>query len=247
MTAVPRVVSLVPSVTETLVAWGRPPVACTRFCEQPTITHVGGTKRPRIDDIVTLAPDVVVMCDEENRREDHDALVAAGLTVHVASPRSVTDVPDVLDALADAVEVERPPRRDAVRSSGGGTPGRAFVPIWVRPWMTINADTYGASVLAAAGWASLWADDPERYPEVTVDEVRLRHPAAVLAPTEPWSFTEDDLAGLAETFGAPAVLVDGQDLFWWGARTAEAVDRLARALASVTPGGAAAPDRPADQ
>ncbi len=52
----PRVVSLVPSVTETLVAWGRPPVACTRFCEQPGIEAVGGTKRPRIGRIVELRP-----------------------------------------------------------------------------------------------------------------------------------------------------------------------------------------------
>jgi len=41
-----RIVSLVPSVTETLVAWGTPPIACTRFCEQPGLDHVGGTKDP---------------------------------------------------------------------------------------------------------------------------------------------------------------------------------------------------------
>lgn len=250
MTVAPRVVSLVPSVTETLVAWGRRPVACTRFCEQPTIAHVGGTKRPRIDDIVALAPDLVVMCDEENRLEDHDALVAAGLRVHVASPRSVAEVPDVLDALADAVEVARPVHR--VTSPPPDEPiRRAFVPIWVRPWMTFSADTYGASVLAAAGWSSLWADAPDRYPEVTVDEVRAAAPDIVLAPTEPWSFAEEDLPELAETFGAPAVLVDGQDLFWWGVRTADAVDRLVRALESVPRGGGAAgtaqPSPPAGQ
>jgi len=64
----PRVVSLVPSVTETLVAWGVPPIACTRFCEQPDIAHVGGTKRPKLERIIELEPDLVVMCDEENRR-----------------------------------------------------------------------------------------------------------------------------------------------------------------------------------
>ena len=52
-----RVVSLVPSVTETLVAWGSPPIACTRFCEQPDIPHVGGTKVPDVAAIVALAPD----------------------------------------------------------------------------------------------------------------------------------------------------------------------------------------------
>jgi ABC-type Fe3+-hydroxamate transport system substrate-binding protein len=227
MTA-PRVVSLVPSVTETLVAWGRPPIACTRFCEQPAIAHVGGTKRPRIGAIVDLAPDLVVMCDEENRIEDHEALVAAGLRVHVASPRTVADVPGVLADLASAVAVDPPepwvPPAEPERRR------TAFVPIWARPWMTLNADTYGASVLAAAGWASAWADDPVRYPEVTADDVRTRAVDAVLAPTEPWAFTTADLPELAERFGAPAVLVDGQDLFWWGARTAGAVERLRAAL-----------------
>ena len=75
-----RVVSLVPSVTETLLEWGIRPIACTRFCEQPDLRHVGGTKDPAVRDIVDLAPDLVVLDEEENRREDHDALVAAGST-----------------------------------------------------------------------------------------------------------------------------------------------------------------------
>jgi len=230
-TGAPRVVSLVPSVTETLVAWDRPPIACTRFCEQPSIEAVGGTKRPRVDRIVALAPDLVVMCDEENRREDFDALAAAGLAVHVASPRTVADVPGVLAALAAAVGAAPPPPWSPPAEPAVPA-GTAFVPIWVRPWMTINAATYGASVLAAAGWASAWADDDVRYPEVTADEVRARRPDVVLAPTEPWAFTAADLPDLAERFGAPARLVDGQDLFWWGARTAAAVDRLRHLLAS---------------
>jgi len=228
-----NVVSLVPSVTETLVTWGRPPIACTRFCEQPDITHVGGTKRPRIAAIVDLAPDLVVMCDEENRIEDHEALVAAGLAVHVASPRTVADVPGVLDALAVAVDLDLPPHQPIAPPPVAAPVRTAFVPIWARPWMTLNTDTYGASVLAAAGWASAWADDPVRYPEVTVEDVRARGIEAVLAPTEPWAFTAEDLPDLAERFGAPAVLVDGQDLFWWGARTTAAVDRVVAALAAV--------------
>jgi hypothetical protein len=146
----------------------------------------------------------------------------------VASPRTVADVPGVLADLASAVAVDPPepwvPPAEPERRR------TAFVPIWARPWMTLNADTYGASVLAAAGWASAWADDPVRYPEVTADDVRTRAVDAVLAPTEPWAFTTADLPELAERFGAPAVLVDGQDLFWWGARTAGAVERLRAAL-----------------
>ena len=73
-----RVVSLVPSVTETLLAWGITPVAVTRFCEQPSLRAVGGTKDPDVAAIVELAPDLVVMCHEENRLEDFDALVGRG-------------------------------------------------------------------------------------------------------------------------------------------------------------------------
>jgi len=84
-------------------------VACTRFCEQPDLRAVGGTKNPDIDAIVGLAPDLVVVNDEENRVEDADALVAAGLHVHSMSPRSVAAVGPAMEALGDAVGAEVPP------------------------------------------------------------------------------------------------------------------------------------------
>ena len=66
----PRVVSLVPSLTETLLDWGVEPVGVTRFCEVDAYPLVGGTKNPDIDAIVALAPDVVLMDRVENRRPD---------------------------------------------------------------------------------------------------------------------------------------------------------------------------------
>ena len=119
-----RVVSLVPSTTETLLAWGVDVVACTRFCEQPGLRTVGGTKDPDIGAIVALAPDLVVVNDEENRRLDADALAAAGLAVHACSPRSVAEVGPALDALAAAVGVD-PPEASRGRvedASGSGVP-----------------------------------------------------------------------------------------------------------------------------
>ncbi|MFY9783027.1 MAG: helical backbone metal receptor, partial [Acidimicrobiales bacterium] len=74
-----RIVSLVPSITETLSAWNREPIACTRFCERPDLAHVGGTKDPKLDRIVELNPDLVVMDAEENRLEDYSALIERGL------------------------------------------------------------------------------------------------------------------------------------------------------------------------
>src|SRR6187200_2657808 len=104
-----RVVSLVPSVTETLLAWGIRPVAGTRFCEQPGLPHVGGTKDPDVAAITDLAPDLVVVDEEENRREDHDAVVAVGLAVHVLAVRDLTGLDAQMEGLADAVGAEWQP------------------------------------------------------------------------------------------------------------------------------------------
>jgi ABC-type Fe3+-hydroxamate transport system substrate-binding protein len=215
-----NVVSLVPSVTETLLAWDVVPVACTRFCEQPTLRHVGGTKDPDVGAIVELAPELVVMNDEENRREDHDALVAAGIDVHVVRINAITDVGPELTALAQRVGVaappiELPPARPAST--------RVYVPIWKRPWMTIGTDTYGSSLLAHVGAVNVWAGD--RYPELSLEQAAALHPDLVLAPSEPYPFAERHRAELEAV--APVVFVDGQDLFWWGARTPAAVRRLA--------------------
>lgn len=238
MTAHRSVVSLVPSVTETLLKWGIEPLACTRFCEQPQLRQVGGTKTPDIDAIVALSPEVVVMCDEENRREDADALAAAGLTVHSCSPRSVHEVATALARLA--VAVGRPEAAAGAGSVGAGPVAEelpvleplgasAFVPIWRRPWMSLAGDTYGSSLLAAIGVTNVCADSPDRYPEVDLDDVRRTHPSVVLVPSEPYAFKDAHLAELADV--APPVRVDGQDLFWWGARTPGAVRRLHAAVA----------------
>jgi ABC-type Fe3+-hydroxamate transport system substrate-binding protein len=245
----PRVVSLVPSVTETLLAWDVVPAACTRFCEQPDLPHVGGTKDPDVSAIVGLAPDLVVRCVEENRREDADALAAAGVATASLSIDAVADVASGLRMLAGLVGAEHAAAGDiaAVEAAAGSQPAgssgsgsgtaarlRAFVPVWKRPWMTLSGGTYGSSLLAALGVVNVFADAPVRYPTVTLDEVRARRPDVVLAPSEPYPFGERHVPLFADV--APVVLVDGQDLFWWGVRTAQAMPRLAAQLASVAPG-----------
>jgi len=224
-----RVVSLVPSATETLLAWGVEPIAVTRFCEQPTYPSVGGTKDPNLDAIEELAPDLVVMCVEENRVEDADALVARGLSVHAIDINRVAEVASELARLADAVGIDRgdltmvdvpPPLPPSSR--------RAFVPIWRRPWMTISNNTYAWSMLDHLGIEVVLSDSPDRYPTVTDEEIRSGHPDVVIAPSEPYPFGERHRAEL-EAF-APVTFVDGQDLVWWGVRTPHALDRLATAL-----------------
>lgn len=223
-----RVVSLVPSATETLLALGVVPVACTRFCEQPGIPTVGGTKDPDVAAIGNLAPDLVVVNDEENRREDADALIAAGLTVHSMSPRAVEAVGPAVAALATrlgvpTLDLPLPPARPAA--------GRAVTFVWRRPWMTQSGDTFGSSMLARLGWTNPFAADPQRYPETDLEAVAARAPDVVVLPDEPYPFATRHVPEVAAALvKSRVVLVDGRDLFWWGVRTPGALGRLARAL-----------------
>lgn len=220
--ASPRVVSLVPSATETLRAWGVEPVAVTRFCPTPHPRTVGGTKDPNIDEIVGLQPDLVVMCIEENRQEDALALTDRGLAIHAIDIDAVDDVVAELARLAGAlqIDVELPdlPER---RPERGIT---AFVPIWRRPWMTISPTTYAASMLRQLGIAVVDPGSEDRYPTVELDEIMLLEPDVVVAPSEPYPFAERHRAELEQV--APTVFVDGQDLVWWGTRTPAALERL---------------------
>ena len=237
MSATPRVVSLVPSATETLRALGVTPLACTRFCEQPDLQTVGGTKNPDVAAIVALAPDLVVVNDEENRREDADALAAAGLSVHSMSPRSVVDVGEAVRALVEAIGAAVPSPFGAdewnawVASVRVARARDAFVAVWRRPWMSLAADTYGASLLDLLGVGNVFADAGDRYPEVRLDDVVARAPDVIVLPSEPYAFGPRHADELSRAVpGVPVVFVDGRDLFWWGIRTPAAAARLARAL-----------------
>jgi len=236
-----KVVSLVPSATETLLALGVTPIACTRFCEQPDIPHVGGTKDPDVAQISLLKPNLVVVNDEENRFDDVDRLRKLGLRIHEMSPRSVAEVGPAVAALAAAVDAPVPEPfggeswrawLEERRRRRTGEPRRTFVLVWRRPWMTLAGDTYGSSLLHLLGCFNVFTGRGTRYPTVELADAAGRKPDLVLLPTEPYPFKERHVAEVAEGIpGADIAIVDGQDLFWWGIRTAGAVDRLAEALA----------------
>lgn len=235
----PRVVSLVPSATESLAAWGVDPVACTRFCERPDLPAVGGTKDPDVGAIVALRPDLVVLCREENRRADAEDLDRAGIATHVLAIDAVDEVAPALVGLAGAVGLD-PDRLDARALLGrvqpaGAPPGdalRAFVPIWRRPWMSIGARCYGTSLLDRIGVEAIVPPSPDRYPTTDLDEMSGLDVQVVLAPSEPYPFAQRHVTELAQV--APVVLVDGQDLFWWGVRTPAAAARLRAAIVRAT-------------
>jgi ABC-type Fe3+-hydroxamate transport system substrate-binding protein len=222
-----RVVSLVPSATETLSHWGITPIAVSRFCERPDLPTVGGTKNPDVDAIIALRPDLVVLCDQENRLEDHQRLVAAGLQVFVFSITALAHVEPEMNRLRQKLSLA--PLDNSQHAAGfadlaAQRPISVWVPIWRRPWMTISARTYCSSLLEGISVQNVCAHMESSYPEVELAAMAALRPDLVLAPSEPYHFVERHEQELS-TVG-PVIYVDGKDLFWWGTRTDGALLRL---------------------
>lgn len=250
-----RIVSLVPSTTELLCALGLADalVGVTVYCVEPravvrTKTRVGGEKDPDLATIRALAPDLVIANIEENRREDVDALRAAGIAVFVTYPRSVAESLAMireLGTVTGAVTAARTlldelePLHAAVRARlAGRRPMPCFYPIWREPWMTIGHDTYIHDLLATCAGANVFADCT-RYPTIVLDEVAARAPEVVLLPDEPFRFRRAHLRDFDAYPAMPAVrdrrilLVDGKRFSWHGPRLAEALRTVPAMLGHV--------------
>ena len=230
-----RIVSLVPSSTETLLALGANVIACTRFCEQPAIQQVGGTKNPDVESIVRLAPDLVVMDREENRREHAEALRSAGVVLYVSDVKTISDALEVVAELASLVgRGSHSAEEMAIPSELALSPRLVFVPIWRRPWMSIGPSTYAGSLLDHLGLSLVTFGGEEAYPSLDLADVESQHPEVILVPSEPYEFTDGHLAEMrAAVRDAAIVRVDGRDLFWWGIRTPSAMVRLSARLSGL--------------
>jgi ABC-type Fe3+-hydroxamate transport system substrate-binding protein len=236
-----RIVSLVPSLTE-LLFWldaGERVVGRTKFCTEPAsevehIPSLGGTKNPDVDRILALRPDLVVANKEENRREDIEALEAAGLRVMVTDPNSVPQAIEmvlILGGVVGAAEKAEVLALDIALALASVPEGEAvpvYVGVWHYPMMGLGSESYGHSLIEACGGRNVLAGRP-RYPETSLEELRSLNPSLILLPDEPFPFD----AGHATLYGeiAPALVIDGKLLWWYGPRMPEAIAELSALLA----------------
>src|SRR5262249_5635418 len=157
-----------------------------KFCVHPVglvdaVEKVGGTKNPKVPRIIELMPDLVLMNEEENRREDAAALGAAGLRCHVSFPRNPTDtaamvrsIRAALDASQAAEEIARDIERRAARvrrAAAGAAPVDFAYLIWRDPLMTVNSDTFVDGLLTLAGGRNVFGARGDRYPSITPNEL----------------------------------------------------------------------------
>jgi iron complex transport system substrate-binding protein len=181
-----RIVSLVPSMTESLfdLGFGDSVIGITDYCVHPAdkvaaLKKVGGTKNARVADILTLQPELVIASQEENTPAIVQALEAAGVLVWLTFPKTVDDTLADLRRLADifqsgnaylAVDMLEKSIEFARAVAADGERPRVFCPIWRdeqdgQPWyMTCNAETYTSDLLSVFGGENIFATRLRRYP-----------------------------------------------------------------------------------
>lgn len=255
-----RVVSLVPSWTETLFAIdaGAMVVGATRFCVSPAnalaeVPRVGGTKNPNLRMIADLEPDLVIANAEENRREDIEAIREQRVAVLTTYPRSIPGAVESILRIGRAIDREAQvaalARQIALTVSGieaelgvwGKLRLRVFCPIWKNPWMVFNGDTYAHDVLRMMGFNNIYASAGERYPRTTLAEAIEHRPDIVLLPDEPYEFGAGDIeelkSELPPALGRRMLTVSGRDLHWYGVHMVGGLralnERLARLRAAL--------------
>lgn len=236
-----RVVSLVPALTDAIEASRAGlVVGATDYCTHPPgldVPRVGGSKYPRIDDVLELAPDLVVANSEENQQEDVERLRANGIPVWVMEAPAT--VPDALGSLrrllTQAFELSEPEwlvQAEEVWFSTAPLRATAVVPVWRKPWVVLGRDTFGGDMLHRLGVACAYAKHAERYPRPKLEELRAQfadgHADLLVLPDEPYEFTADDGPGFFP--GVRYVLINGRYLTWYGPSLVDAHRELSAAI-----------------
>ncbi|MCX7978050.1 MAG: helical backbone metal receptor [Bdellovibrionaceae bacterium] len=240
-----KIISLVPSWTETLIAADVSVVGRTRFCIHPKdrikdVPVVGGTKNWEWDKILSLNPDLLILDREENPRFMSEQNSIPWHATHITS---VQDVPRALAEMAKLLDnrklVEFSERWQKVLSSTSGPrlefswqdlPGvlewgllpkhpvqRVIYLIWKKPWMCVSRNTFIGSMF---GLFNINLDlFSSKYPEIALEEIKEKDSTLLLFSSEPYPFLKfkENLGEL----GFPYAIVNGESWSWFGQRSLE--------------------------
>jgi iron complex transport system substrate-binding protein len=193
-----RLVSLAPSITETLYALGLGDqlVGDTDYCEYPPEAkqkpHVGPILNPSLEKIVALKPDLVLGSPEANRIETADRLERLGIPLYGVTARSVEETLDSIEDLGRVLGREAEAQRlvlslrqriEAVeRRVAGRTRPKVLFVVWYRPLTTAGARSFIGDVVRRAGGTSVSEDLPGEWPRLSLEEALRRDPDVILFP-----------------------------------------------------------------
>lgn len=241
-----RVVSMVPSWTETLLRAGVQVVGRTRFCIHPpqlitNIPIVGGTKDVSWDLVMDLKPDVVLLDQEENPLEIAEECPVPYLATHVSSLKTLhvelvrmSEYFDNANLKAMATVCEDILKAPTPQWHFKEIPGfldwvkrptkeyhEVMYMIWQKPWMSVSRETYIGSVLEKLGAKLKVLPESEKYPVVDIEDMKG---AFLLFSSEPFPFHKK--IGDLRELGLEGAVVNGESYSWFGARSLDFLSEI---------------------
>jgi iron complex transport system substrate-binding protein len=237
--AAQRIVSLVPSITETLCQMGlqNRVVGITKFCVHPTalkkiVPIIGGTKNINFEKIKALKPDLIIASKEENNKEQIETL-SHFCPIYVSD---IIDYETCLQALNDIailnnVNLQKLNWYPALEAFNNYAPStlnnKCLYLIWRKPYMTIGGDTYINFMLKKAGFINVFEKE-KRYPTVETSFFDNNKVDFIFLSSEPFPFKDKHIAALQILApNAKIILVDGEIFSWYGYRTTKALSYFA--------------------
>jgi ABC-type Fe3+-hydroxamate transport system substrate-binding protein len=227
-----RIVSLCPSITETLFALGlgERVAGRTRFCIHPKeevsrATRIGGTKEIRFDRLAELQPDLIIAEKEENTREMVEQLESR----YPVFVMDVVDIPSAIRMIRDlgdltGKELEAKKLEEEINSGFSQLQAvshkvRCLYFIWRAPYMVAGTGTYIDAVLERAGYENLGRRFPGRYPVLEEGMLKQLNPDLILLSSEPYPFRSPHRAEFScLSRGSDVRIVDGELFSWYGER-----------------------------
>ncbi|MBM3503507.1 MAG: cobalamin-binding protein [Alphaproteobacteria bacterium] len=247
-----RIVSLVPSITELLfdLDLGAQVVGRTQFCVHPAekvdnVPTVGGTKKINLVKFRDLKPTHVILNIDENTKEiaaDLRKLVPNLIVTHPLVPRDNLDLYRLIGTIfgrlpkAESLCTEFETTFRSVSTFAPRLPERRVLyMIWKDPWMTVSRNTYIARMLDLVRWRSVMDDPKMRYPKPDMARV-LKDADLVLLSSEPYAFTDDDVAAFKQSYDTKGKIVrtiDGAMVSWYGSRAIQGLKYLRQTAAET--------------
>lgn len=192
-----RVISLVPSVTEAIVAMGASErlVGRTRYDTAPEVQDlpsVGGGLDPSLEAVVALRPDLVIGWDASGYRGLRPGLEASGIPLFAVRVEDTTDVFRAFGQLGTLLGLPVSAGRagEALRDSlaavaaGSFPAGRptVFFALLGDPPRTAGPRTFIAQLIRIAGGEPAFTDLAGDWPEVSLEAVLDRRPDVIVVP-----------------------------------------------------------------
>jgi len=234
-----RIISVVPSQTELLFDLGldQEIIGLTKFCIHPIEkfaerTKVGGTKKLNIDLIKDLEPDLIIGNKEENTQSDIEKL-AAYFPVWMSDIFTLDDAMKTIAQIGDLVD--RQPEASYLNHliSAGFNDLKTLALqkridkmvvylIWRKPYMAAGKNTFIDEILLINGMTNVIKS--ERYPILTLEELKTANCELILLSSEPYPFGEKHIKEIQAAIpNAKIMLVDGEMFSWYGSRLVKAV------------------------